>query len=498
MFKAVKIKHRLLLLLLLFSTIMIHMQCHQAEKQIGELKDYNLVYIMIDSLRADHLGCYGYKRNTSPFIDTIAASGLQFEQAYSNSSYTRESVSVLFSGRLPSSGGNYGWLCTGPRKGTQTIGTLFKQAGYQTAIISNSIQMKPVGFHAGIDHFECLSSKWGVSRTGPELSRRAAKFMKKNRDKRFFLYLHFLDPHGPYDPPPPLLKQRFNKQSIPNPLGIYKHVRKQCSDLVASGFGPGESRFEDMVLKYDTEIAHTDIAIKQIFNQLKALNLTGKTLVIINSDHGEEFLEHGYVEHAWTLYRESLHVPLIFWAPDKIPAGRILSRVSTVDLLPTILSLMDIKSPDKRFDGEALFSKKQSTYRFIPPKKPYIGELIIQHRGILRTVIKGQWKYIAAQRWLSPETRPTVLGGFMRYRKNPENLKNIWGPIEFEQLFDLAADPKEQTNLVKRNRKKAFQLKGILRLYEAYAKQFGENKGPQPLPSLSEKDKQRLKSLGYL
>jgi arylsulfatase A-like enzyme len=462
------------------------------------LSGKNLIIILIDALRADHLGCYGYQRNTSPFIDSLAKQGMVFEKFFSNSSFTRESLCVLFTGRLPSSSGSTGWWAA-PPKAIKSIGLIFKEAGYKTAIISNSVQVNHRNFRLGFDHFECLSETWDLSRTGPKLTAHALDFIKKNKDQHFMMYLHYLDPHGPYDPPSEFYR-RFKENPYPHPIKIYDTVRPKCHELIKKGFGPGDKQFDDMILRYDAEIAHTDYSIELLFQGLKKENLLKNTVVLITADHGEEFLEHNYVEHAWTLYNESLHVPLILWAPGIVPHKCIAALVSTVDLLPTLVQLMGVSHQRKDLEGTPLFQYREDGFYFTPPNKPFIAELLVQHRNLIRTVIKGDWKYISAQKWLLPPQRPLVLKNAAEFEKNKKQHLDIWGEVKHEELYNLAADPEEKRNLLGKYEKKLTILKEVLRIYKMYCKHKGiknilDDKNKETIP---EKDRKILESLGYL
>jgi arylsulfatase len=463
----------------------------------GNLNNHNLIIINIDALRADHLGCYGYHRNTSPFIDSLAQKGMVFERAMSNSSFTRESVSVLFTGRLPASGRSVGWNAK-PSKKIKTIGELFEKVGYNTGFFSNSNALKNPNFTRGFKEI-WYHEKWGVNRNGPELSKRAGEFIKKckNTGQKFMIYLHFLDPHGPYKPPKQFYL-RFAQRLYPRPLHVYKYVRMNCENLVKEGFGPGEERFEDMVLRYDAEIAHIDHSIKLLFKTLKKHDLLNHTFVVITADHGEEFLEHDYVEHGWTLYNESLHIPLILWAPGIIPAKRFKTLVSTVDILPTILELMGISHKRNDFDGSFLFKHKENGFYFTPTTKPYISESFLKNRNYMRAVIKDNWKYITAIKWVIPRERPEALKNTGKSQKKKESQLNIWGPVVHEELYDLSKDPKEKNNLP--NKEKRRELWKIIQKYRISCRQRGlkSTPGADKKPRMSEKDKKKLKSLGYL
>ena len=302
----------------------------------------NLIVIVVDTLRADHLGLHGYDRDTSPFLDEVARQGMVFENAQSVSSFTRESVSALFTGHLPSTSGSIGWYAA-PAEHLPTLGTSYAQAGYRTGLFTTTLMLPDPAYARGFDSVEHLVKKGGVSGKGQALSERALEFVRECDDDPFMLYLHYFDPHGPYDPPEEL-KRRFTDEIHPDPVGLYTQLRKRVPEYVSKGFGPGDPLYEDQQVRYDAEITWTDQALKSLFDGLAELGLADNTLVVITSDHGEEFLDHGFVEHAWTLYQESVHVPLIFWWPGVLEPARVPQRVSLVDVLPTVQLLQGIDS----------------------------------------------------------------------------------------------------------------------------------------------------------
>ncbi len=206
------------------------------------VKGYNLVVVNIDTLRADHLSYTGYGRTTSPFIDSLAAQGVRFDNALANSSYTRESVSALLSGRLPSRSGAVGWTAH-PAADAPVLGEIFQAAGYKTGFFSNTTMLTDAAFTRGFEAVEHLARNQSVgpSRTGGKLSARALQFVQQVGGHPFMMYLHYLDPHAPYDPPPDLYL-KFAGTMSPNPLDLYRDVRPNCAKLVADGFGPGEAR----------------------------------------------------------------------------------------------------------------------------------------------------------------------------------------------------------------------------------------------------------------
>lgn len=485
--------------LFLFWRFQLNVQGMQPDIK-GDLKDFNFIFITIDALRADHLGCYGYRRNTSPFIDSLAREGMVFERAMSNSSFTRESVSVIFSGLLPSSGNSVNWEAK-PSDKSPTMGECFHQAGYETGFFSNHLFLNDPAFTRGFkDIWFC--DKRGVSGNGPKLVEKAGEFAKKcgKAKKKFMMYLHFMDPHAPYKPPEAYYR-KFAPSVYPKPLHLYNYVRKNCDTLIKEGFGPGEERFEDLVLRYDAEIALVDHSLRVFFNTLKNLRLVENTFVIITADHGEEFLEHDYVEHGWTLYEESVHVPLILSAPGSVGAGRVASRVSSVDLLPSILQLMKISHQREHFDGEPLFTLSSGGFLFSPPARPYIAELMLGNRNLTRAVVRGNWKYISAMKWLDPPERPGVL----KNKKNRRTSRRanqprakMWGPVIREELYNLSRDPAEKRSLPDPSKRKELRL--ILERYKAHCLNKKARSRPEKHKAreLSKRDREKLKTLGYL
>jgi len=484
-----------LVLLVVFAGIFSFLSCNNTRDSI---KQYNLIVICVDTLRADHVGCYGYKRDTTPRIDSMAKEGILFENASSNSSFTRESVPVILTGQLPSVSGSTGWFAK-PSTKVKGMGTLFKEAGYKTAFFAATNTMRFPEYTQGFDVFDHYSES-KVSGNSPELSRMAIDFIGKNKNNTFMMYLHYLDPHGPYDPPLDFYK-KFSPIVFPEPVGIYNHVRMMCEQLISEGFGPGEKRYEDLVLRYDAEIAHTDYSIGMVLDKLKELEILDNTVIVLTSDHGEEFLEHRFVEHGWTLFKEVTHVPLIFWGKPFSKPIRIAQPVSSVYILPTVLSALNIPHQRSDFDGHPLFSIKNGDVTFIPVVKPYIGELLVQHRNVLRAVVKDNWKYFASASWTLPENRPSrLIIDIDQFELTPSLHVGTWNPIRYEALYDLTTDPGEKTNVIASNPAKRDELRKILDQYEARCKLFhkGEIRQGNTRPALSPEEIKKLKSLGYM
>jgi len=464
--------------------------CGSDDAAPGTLAGFNLVVINVDTLRADHLGMYGYARATSPFLDALARQGVLFERASASSSYTRESVAALLSGHLPSTSGASGWYAA-PARGERSLGPLLRAAGYRTAFFSNTVMLTDPGFTQGFDDVAHLPRRWDVSGAGPLLSARALELVRSVAGQRFALYLHYLDPHAPYEPTDELYLQ-FSAQRLPHPLALYRDVVPRLEELRAEGFGPGDPRFDDMVVRYDAEILSTDRAIAQLFGGLRELRLLERTLVVVTADHGEEFLEHDGVEHGWTLYEESLRVPLLFWAGTALAPARVPTRVSQVDVLPSILALLDLDAPVD-LDGRALFAPTPGGPRPSAAARPQIAELRLGRRNVLRSVVHDGWKYVTAQRWVPPARRAAEERAT---EDAPEPTVAPWGPLVREELYDLERDPGELRDRTSAAPERLAELRAIL-AHDAETRRTRAAPPAVPAAQVTPDEQERLEALGY-
>jgi hypothetical protein len=322
------------------------------------------------------------------------------------------------------------------------------------------------------------------------------------------MYLHFLDPHGPYTPPRPYYL-RFAESIFPHPLELVEQVRPALDELVADGFAPGDARFDDLVIRYDAEIAFVDDTIRGLIAYLESLDLDERTLVVVTADHGEEFLEHGFVEHGWYLYRESTHIPLIFWAPGLFPPGRVPGAVSIVDIMPTLLELKGLSVPAQRGGGRSLLARDQAPFSFVSHGQPVLLEMLLPMRNVIRTVIADGYAYFAAQQWLTPSEAQEASKQQARLRdefiSGRRPYPPIWSDPVHEEIYSLREDPAQHHNLLADAPEVLERLRGVLAEYSKTtpvpvpdSEKLAED-GKQPANSgLTDAEREQLDSLGYV
>jgi arylsulfatase A-like enzyme len=322
--------------------------------------NYNVLLIIIDTLRADHLGYWGYERNTTPTLDSLAHSGTAWMQTQAQSSWTLPSTASILTGLTPRQHGArtserrmYGLASSLP-----TLQGILHSSGWHTCGIFNVIFLSAhFGFHRGFDHFDCQ----GV--TGNEGCRRADQtvndlldwFSGLDEGSNYFAVVHFYDPHIPYDPPSPY--DTIFADVTPSDLRDPGAQLTFMQLVNRSNEGIASEELDLLRDLYDGEIAFTDNEIGRLLTELREMGLADSTLVIITADHGEEFLEHSGIEHGRTLYQEVTHVPLIISGPG-ITAGLEMNEpAANIDILPTVLAYLNIRPPDA-ITGRDLFAQE--------------------------------------------------------------------------------------------------------------------------------------------
>jgi len=321
----------------------------------------NVLLISLDTLRARSLGTYGYGRDTSPFLDSVARRGTLFENAITASVTTSPSHMSLFTGLYPINHGIQEGL---HRKFPHvvTLAERLREAGYRTAAFTeNGYLVRRRGFGDGFDQYTENTGERGKAPGEARLTfGQSRRWLEANRELPFFLFVHTYEVHSPYDPDEPYANL-FRGGAAPGP------------DAPAIRAGRDD---------YDREIRIVDDELRKLFSTLDDTGLSASTIVAVLSDHGEEFAEHGGFQHGAAVYEESLRVPLLFWGPGRIPVARRHAHpVSLIDVAPTIVDLLDLPVPedldgvslkDVILDGEPLpprnlFAEARATVRWVDP-----------------------------------------------------------------------------------------------------------------------------------
>jgi arylsulfatase A-like enzyme len=372
----------------------------------------NIVLFGVDSLRADHMSCYGYPRQTTPHIDRFASQGTLFERTYSPHIPTTSAYASMLTGRDCFGTQVVALRHKGPlRPEVKTLSEILKGAGYNTTCVGFTGNPSARGFDKYLDY-----PGWGSWNEGrspkaqnlnnialPELDRLAAE------DRPFFLFLRHMDPHAPYLPPAPYERMFYHgnesdrKNRSMKPVMAFKPFR----DFFASWMPPGISDKDYVIAQYDGAIAYMDACIQTIFTALETHGILDDTIVALNGDHGE------------TLYETTLHVPLIVRYPGKVPVGKRVSGFNQhKDLAPTLLDLAEIRPRGVKFDGRSLMPMARGEAAS-HESEFYITECTWMRKHGWRT---PEWKLILA---LEPD-----------FHFKP--------PVE---LYNLVEDPEENNNL---------------------------------------------------
>ena len=416
----------------------------------------NLIVISIDTLRADHLSCYGYNRNTTPNIDRFARDGVRFANTIVQAPWTLPSHMSLLTGLYPSSHG-----VVEPSNKLKdehlTLAEILQNAGYETTAFTNSGYLSLRFGYQGFDDFDESYGYKGLSEVETIYSM-AVNWLKKSHSRPFFLFLHTYQVHAPYDPPP-----TYDIYSDKNYQGIVE-VSGNNSNYYG-GIKP-KMTIEDyqyVIDKYDGEIYYTDHFLGKLFKKLRDLGLYDKSIIVLTSDHGENFLDHSVynIDHK-ELYDEIVKVPLIIKA-STFPKNQVIDiQVESIDIMPTVLERLGISIPNM-IDGESLVEllKKRSYDNVFA-----FSESVLPSRREYKMIRTNNWKLL------------------LRFQNELE-------------LFDLKSDPKEQHNLFAEKTEIAESLHEKLSTWvnkqEEKSKVFSTDK-----VQLDDELKKKLKALGYI
>ena len=310
----------------------------------------DIILVSIDSLRADNLGCYGYPRETSPFVDQLASEGVRFENAISTTSWTLPSHAALFSGLYDST---HGLVSDDQRlaKGVLTIAEVLRKGGYHTAGFYGGPFLHPTfGLDQGFDVYRsCMAGTGGLESgqdvrreleldrvpshadvTSPRTLEEVTSWAESGVKRPYFLFLHLWDVHYDYIPP-----QGYVELFDPDYEGDLTGESLATNPAISQQMAHRD--LEHLIALYDGEIRFTDDHLRLIFDVLDSRDLLSNALTVVTADHGEEFFEHGGKGHRRTLFDEMIRVPMIVHWPGRVSAGSVIEdQVRLIDIMPTL------------------------------------------------------------------------------------------------------------------------------------------------------------------
>jgi len=428
-------------------------------------ENLNVILITIDTLRADHLSCYGYQRPTSPHIDAFAKNSTVFKRVYSSAPWTVPSIASMFTGKYSFEHGAHTFKVLEPRNNVNpldvsyvTLAEVLKKEGYKTgAFVANA------GF---------LSERWQLNQGFDtyHVERVYAKVLNENifewidaqNGKNFFLFINYIDTHWPYNT---MSHPGFLKEPAVQDKGeLLRSLRNKV--LPGTGTVP-QTLAQKVINQYDTAVVNVDEQVGALLNYLSKAELFSKSIIVITSDHGEFFGEHHLTGHSKDIYQEVLWVPLIIKSPGQKKGKLLNSLVSIVDIPNLIFSELPSDMSDKYAD---IFPRKIGNHPVISENyytryrdlfHPKWGERFNRTRTVLY-----QWPY-----------------------------KYILSSDKKNELYNLEDDPRELNNLIEQQAETGEKLLLALEQFQAACSKAKESTDDRPL---TEEDVSRLKALGYI
>ncbi len=343
----------------MWSTIRVE-ETRERERESASAERPNLLFVMVDTLRADHLGCYGYSRETSPNLDRLAAKGVLFETCIANASWTSPSVATMFSGLYPYTHGVIDYDHHYLVDSIETLAERLQSHGFTTsAFITNYLIDRESNFAQGFETFEVDEFLHAA-----DVNERFLSWLDRAEDYRFFAYLHYIDPHSPYAAPGAF--RDFFDPDYSGPLSgdAMDDLRARFAELHADPVRKEQFKRENQELLeaakprftdlYDGEIRYWDHEFGKLLDALERRGLAEKTLILFCADHGEGLLAHGRLGHGANLFDELLRVPLVLAQPRRLTPRRRSNLAQLSDIYPTVCELLDVPYVEHRLPGTAL------------------------------------------------------------------------------------------------------------------------------------------------
>lgn len=417
----------------------------------------DLLLVVVDTLRADHLGCYGHGRDTSPAIDAFAASAVRFEAAYATAPWTMPSVATALTGLHPTVHGVTA-LARLPDD-VPTLAGILARAGYRTgAVVSHRLAGRLPGFDRGFELFDEGQARGHRYMSTPGVVRRARELLDTlaGGDEPFFLFVHLFDPHYDYLRHPRIGFAPPRAGSLDGDERI-DDLRARLGDLTPEEIG----FLSDL---YDEEIRFTDRGVGTLLRILARRGLADGTLVVLTADHGEELVGRGWLGHTRTLYEELVRVPLLVRGPGVAAPRTVDAPVSLVSLLPTLLELMGVPRDGVAAEGPSLAPLLRGAGP--PPREPVFFEVDFTRPEVRKKGIRdGRYKLIR---------------------------DDATGAVE---LYDLERDPGERDDLAASHPELVERYAARLDAHRARVE--AHRRAPVPV-EFSPREVRALRALGYV
>jgi arylsulfatase A-like enzyme len=452
------------------------LSCGSSESRQGP----NVLIISVDTLRLDRLSCYGGEPGTSPRVDQLAAEGVRFASVQAVRGLTWPSLTTLHTGLHPRT---HQVRANGAQldEAIITLPQMFADAGYDTGGFLSNMCDAP---NRGLGTFFCswweksgpptgkVRRQW-ASHEQPQwdaaITREALAFMTEERDRPFYAWVHYIDPHKPFDVVPEYIRDEYD--------GSFSADDESLAELTLTGTTMSEHQRRQLMAIYDSQVTATDAHIGTLLDALEEAGLADNTLVVFTADHGEELGDHNaYFYHLSSVYQQVLAIPFILRWPAGLEGGRTIdATIAAVDLAPTILSLTGLpQAPEMEGSSRAALATGQGD---------------------------GQGAAVTFAEW---EDKMLVVGqDDWRYVWNPNGIITFGAPferntgrgftIEKEELYDLATDPLQENNVVSANREQADEMRHLA--CDFLRQGDFHHFAPRPI---SPEARERLESLGYL
>jgi arylsulfatase A-like enzyme len=459
-----------------------------AEEQLRRISSgASIVICVLDAARCDHLGCYGYARETTPNIDELAKESLVFENHFCQVSHTKASTASLFTSQYP--GTHLTSFKRDLDRSTFTIARGLGDAGYNTALFSSNPFASPITGachpfqeNCGLDEAADMV-RGSERRESPEpLLRLFESWLERRASGPFFAYVHLLPPHKPYaapadidslfrgKEPPDWSEKRYHPEQYSWP------VHRHPDDADNPALTPPDVPVQDWINLYDANLRYGDWAVGELGRLLREAELLEETILIITSDHGEAFGEHGFVLHACAIHDELAKIPLLLRFPKGGHTGRIAALTQSIDLLPTLFQLLGAPYPEESIQGRSLV-----------PLLAGAAEAVNSYSFTHALFDRG--KYMV---------------------RNLDYALLLFGNGLWRALYDMEADPEQEHNIIEDEPQKADELIEVFRAFAETQREpmmhflrpkIKEAAPPPPLgydPGLSPEVKRDLEALGYL